>query len=364
LFFQYLAFSQINEELTHHGLPPSGIPAGEAAIRECAAFIIDNGFSRVPPTAMVTLSHPMYGNEKVGSLQSYVRNDGCSEDWGASKFNLEDAQRIAILDIRILNQDRHAGNILVEKPVEGGKNQLEFSASQKAAWQAFDWEDRCLHDLSEESEHDTMSTTSSLDNTTDGLPVLHSLRRSHSVGPSIDITKREPSTSCPRRKVSDGIRLIPIDHGFCLPHPLAIDETELAWMSWPQAKLPLSNELKEYVASLDVEEEVGRVEAFLGDALPYHCLLTLRIGTELLQMGTAQGLTLFEIGHIITRENFERPSHLEVTIEEAYRKCGGGSGKCTMKNMDHQIFMRTLRPLLMEVIRVVRDRRLIRSVST
>ena len=314
---------------------------------------------------MVTLSHPIYGNEKIGSLQSYVRNDGCSEDWGASKFNVEDAQRIAILDIRILNQDRHAGNILVEKAMET-RNQLQYN-TPKAAWQTFDWESRDHlnhHHDADDSDADAMSTTSSCDNTMEGAPILYKLRRSHSVGPSIDITKRKPSAACPRRRVADGMRLIPIDHGFCLPHPLAVDETELAWMSWPQAKLPLSNELKEYVASLDVEEDVARVEAFLGDALPHHCLLTLRIGTELLQAGTAQGLTLFEIGHIITRENFDRPSQLEVAVESAYRKVGGGTGKITMKSIDHQIFMRAFRPLLMDVIRIMRDRRLIRSVST
>lgn len=326
------------------------------AIREVAAFIIDNGFSRVPPTAMVSLNHPIYGNEKVGSLQSYVRNDGCSEDWGASRFNIEDAQRIAILDIRLLNQDRHAGNILVEKTMDKCQLDHEFNPS----WQA---RDLVRRETDEYSEGDWMSSTSS--ENAEYAPILYKLRRSHSVGPSIDITRRQANASCPRRRICDGMRLIPIDHGFCLPHPLAVDETELAWMAWPQAKLPLSNELKEYVASININDDVARLEAMLGDLLPSHCLLTLRIGTELLQAGTAQGLMLFEIGHIITRENFDRPSQLEVAIEETYRKLGGGvsNSRATLKNMDHQLFMKTLRPHLDAVIQRTKDRRLIRSIS-
>lgn len=120
------------------------------------------------------------------------------------------------------------------------------------------------------------------------------------------------------------------------------------------------------MASINIDEDIARVEALLGDLLPTHCLLTLRIGTELLQAGTAQGLTLYEIAYIITREHFDRPSQLEWAIDETYRKLSGGpgcGGRSTMKNIDHQLFMETFKPHLDTVITRTKDRRLIRSVS-
>ena len=38
------------------------------------------------------------------------------------------------------------------------------------------------------------------------------------------------------------------------------------------------------MAQLDVEDDIARIKAALGDALPKHCFLTLRIGTALLQV--------------------------------------------------------------------------------
>mmetsp|Transcript_11535 Transcript_11535/g.22115 ORF Transcript_11535/g.22115 Transcript_11535/m.22115 type:complete len:554 (-) Transcript_11535:227-1888(-) len=53
---------------------------------------------------------------KYGSLQSYVPHIGDCEDRGPAyflKFSAEDVHRIGVLDIRLLNLDRHLGNILV-----------------------------------------------------------------------------------------------------------------------------------------------------------------------------------------------------------------------------------------------------------
>jgi len=53
---------------------------------------------------------------KFGSLQSYVPHIGDCEDRGPAfflKFSAEDVHRIGVLDIRLLNLDRHLGNILV-----------------------------------------------------------------------------------------------------------------------------------------------------------------------------------------------------------------------------------------------------------
>ena len=53
-----------------------------------------------------------------GLLQEYVFHDCDTSEMGASRFAARDVHRIGILDIRIWNTDRHAGNILVRRQRE------------------------------------------------------------------------------------------------------------------------------------------------------------------------------------------------------------------------------------------------------
>lgn len=102
------------------------IRVGETGIRELAAYLLDHdGFTGVPPTALVKISHvtfhvnnsestilaPPY---KIASLQHFVDHDSDAGDLGPSGFSVTSVHRIGILDVRILNLDRHAGNILVK----------------------------------------------------------------------------------------------------------------------------------------------------------------------------------------------------------------------------------------------------------
>lgn len=50
-------------------------------------------------------------------------------------------------------------------------------------------------------------------------------------------------------------KMIPIDHGLCLPDRLDVTEDNLLWMSFPQAKQEFSPESLEFIASLDFEWE-------------------------------------------------------------------------------------------------------------
>jgi hypothetical protein len=111
-----------------------GILVGEATLRECAAYVLDyDGFCGVPPTELVLCRHPAFhsngisdgptGQEettkmKVGSFQMYKQHDGATEDIGPSfiaKFPVREVQKIALLDVRLFNTDRHGGNILYKK---------------------------------------------------------------------------------------------------------------------------------------------------------------------------------------------------------------------------------------------------------
>lgn len=145
----------------------SGFHAGEGAYKEVAAYLLDHErFARVPQTALATCqfssdvpeknktdsespsdsSIPSYGGTnyfnkserldvvldagrsasrhsdddgsmrtKMGAFQVYVENVGDADDYGPGVFDKDQVHRIAILDIRTLNHDRHGGNILVTK---------------------------------------------------------------------------------------------------------------------------------------------------------------------------------------------------------------------------------------------------------
>jgi len=101
----------------------SGVLSGEANLREVAAAILDTeGLAGVPPTARVEVRHKFFGaTAKVGSLQLFCDFDDVVGDLSPSLFQAEQVQRIALLDIRLLNADRNEGNLLVRKvpaPVE------------------------------------------------------------------------------------------------------------------------------------------------------------------------------------------------------------------------------------------------------
>jgi hypothetical protein len=125
-----------------------GTRVGQGALTEVAAYILDHprkgcrtnnnneeqGFAGVPPTVMVkcmseAFHHPegyknVSSDVKIGSLQMFMRNIGSCEDMGPSAFPVEEVHKISVLDMRLVNADRHAGNILVAKDGEGGPTLL------------------------------------------------------------------------------------------------------------------------------------------------------------------------------------------------------------------------------------------------
>lgn len=119
-----------------------GTRVGEGALREVAAYLLDHprsgprflsgevmGFAGVPPTIMVECLHKAFNhpegyecapkNNKIGSLQMFMRNEGSCEDIGPGAFPVEEVHKITVFDIRMANADRHAGNVLISKGKEG-----------------------------------------------------------------------------------------------------------------------------------------------------------------------------------------------------------------------------------------------------
>ncbi|KAI3817127.1 hypothetical protein L1987_10916 [Smallanthus sonchifolius] len=124
----------VGKALGQPGLKRS-VRVGETGFREVAAYLLDyDHFANVPPTALVKITHSIFnvndsvsGNNnkkldrnkkhvfKIASLQQFMPHDFDASDHGTSSFPVSAVHRIGILDIRIFNTDRHAGNLLVRK---------------------------------------------------------------------------------------------------------------------------------------------------------------------------------------------------------------------------------------------------------
>lgn len=120
----------VGKALGQPGLKRS-VRVGETGFREVAAYMLDyDHFANVPPTALVNITHSIFnvndgvsGNKpqkkklvsKIASLQQFIAHDFDASDHGTSSFPVAAVHRIGILDIRIFNTDRHAGNLLVRK---------------------------------------------------------------------------------------------------------------------------------------------------------------------------------------------------------------------------------------------------------
>jgi len=158
-----------------------GILPGELCLRECAAFLLDHeGFSHCPMTTLAEARHPaLHVNgacwtlaeggaavgihslkgaispggastvndnpTKIGSFQEYVHAECTMDDMSPSKISVDEVHKIAILDIRLMNADRNAANILCQRipedpdhfrliPIDHG---YSLRACADVAW--FDW---------------------------------------------------------------------------------------------------------------------------------------------------------------------------------------------------------------------------------
>ena len=111
------------------------------------------------------------------------------------------------------------------------------------------------------------------------------------------------------------IHLIPIDHSYTLPDTLELATVDWCWMDWPQAKQPLSAEMKAHVLALDVKRDIELLRTKL--AIREECLKVMRISGMLLQKGVAADLTLYDIASLICRTTIDKPSHLEVLCAQA-----------------------------------------------
>ncbi|KAL1530535.1 hypothetical protein AB1Y20_001436 [Prymnesium parvum] len=268
----------------------SGIVVGEAALNEQAAYLLDSTdrsrhFCRVPATAIVQTEHSNFydvssregdtGNEanhapfrslktKVGSLQQFEVHLGCADDFSSSLFSTEEVQRIALLDIRIFNLDRHGANLLVQRQAQGSLRSQRGPASSSSFGKGTSTgAKRCLEVRDDYGEW--------------------------GVGDRLDMSG------------GDELRLVPIDHGFSLPASITVPYFE--WQFWSQVRQPMSDGVREYISRIDAQADAhllrNAVRAGSGLEVREGCVRTMRVCALLLKEGAAASATLGDIADLM-----------------------------------------------------------------
>ena len=117
------------------------------------------------------------------------------------------------------------------------------------------------------------------------------------------------------QKSEDGdMKLVPIDHGYALPHTL--EDVCFEWEFWPQAKLPYSEEIREYIADIDVDADIDLLRE-QGIELQPSSERVLRVCTTLLQRAAAIGCCPADIAGMMSRPMPNRMSDLEKLVSRA-----------------------------------------------
>lgn len=283
-----------NNPKGHAGNGDTGLRAffkpGQGYIRETAAYILDyNNFCRVPPTTIVHCEHPTFhypsaiGTSKttfpkIGSMQKFIRASDTFEDISPSVVSTLELQKIALLDMRLLNCDRNASNILaIRKLVSNNNNNPTMRRdSRSSSMGSYGSED-----FSEDLEFN----------------------------PFADDFGNGKSNS------SDSFELVPIDHGYCVPTKLCIDEIDWVWFYCPHISREVDPEIRRYLLSLDIDSLLSTLSSQL--SLSDDCLFLLKLSHKLLCEGVEAGLTLRDIAELIARTAEDVCSPLENVITAA-----------------------------------------------
>lgn len=280
------------------GLRPYFKP-GHGYLRESAAYVMDvNNFAGVPATTVVHCEHPSFHYEsrgaggvelypKVGSLQKFIATKDTFDDVSPSKISVLELQKIALLDMRILNGDRNAANMLaIHTQVSAARK-----GSRSASLGSYSAASEASEDWDFNFEEDDLDS-------------------SHLAG-------------------GDAYLLIPIDHGYAFPTHLLINEYDWAWFYCRQISQEVDPAIKAYMNSIDIEDVLAKLKQQFD--MPEEAIFLLRIAHQLILDGINSGLTLRDIAELIARVDEDTPSPLEVAVkyaeENSHRALEARSGR-------------------------------------
>jgi len=216
--------------------------------------------------------------------------------------------KIAILDIRLFNTDRHGGNILIRKLSKASLGRYRGSSPHHGD---SDGEDEKLQNRNYDSDADENGLVGNN---------IQNLQFQMDLGsdPDSDYDEEERYMKEEVRYMKgddeDEYELIPIDHGYTLPHTISgLKDSWFEWLNWPQARKPFSPEAKAYIARLDAEKDIAILKQKFGNYIRAECYKVLRITTLWLKTAAEIGLTPYDIGQMMCME----PSQLEKMCWEA-----------------------------------------------
>lgn len=241
-----------------------GVVPGEACIREVAAFMMDHGgFSNVPMTTLVEAHHP--------------------------SFNTNGAR---------LNVSQGGASIGAHS-ISTGATISPVQVKKVGSFQEFVRAECTMDDIS---------------------PSMISVDEVHKIA-ILDIrlmnADRNSANLLCKRRSDNSFQLVPIDHGFCLRSVADVSWMDWCWLDWPQMKQPLSQRTKDYILSLNIEEDARLLHETLNiqrEALDYFCA-----SSSILKAGIRAGLTLYDIAVMCCRNDNlgEAPSKLEALMSMA-----------------------------------------------
>ena len=293
------------------------IKPGQGCIREVAAYIFDvDNFCSVPPTTLVHFEHsslnyksnsrghhlqmPMY--PKCGSLQKFITANDSYENLSSTIFSDFEIQKIALLDMRYLNCDRNASNLLVLFDSTHADHRHRRGTRSSSV---------TSQDSNEGYRRGNRSTsvTSQDSNGND----------CHHVGENyleFDIDYDDDNYDSSYMKSNGVYTLVPIDHGYCFPTKLHVEDIDWTWFNCQQVKNPVHPEIKAYMLALDIDAAIATLLSAV--TLPEESINLIRLTHYLIVEGLKCNLTLREIACIIARvDDPDTPSTFEKLINEA-----------------------------------------------
>ena len=228
-------------------------------------------------------------------------------------------QRIAVLDIRLLNMDRHANNLLVSRVSFSGGGAFECCSDSRGAFEccyshsrgafeccyshsrgAFECcsdsrgDSNCCSDSRGDSIHSTthnhrIHATNNSKNLSH--PRTCSVDGDNSLSPPRDNYTGYARASNPAYRsqsttsemVTPALRLVPIDHGYALPRTSTTQVPEWCWMQWYHSKQPVTAAVRAHVEALDAESDVELLRWYV-PGIEEAALNTLRVNTLWLKL--------------------------------------------------------------------------------
>jgi hypothetical protein len=100
--------------------------------------------------------------------------------------------------------------------------------------------------------------------------------------------------------------LIPIDHTYCLPETL--DETWFEWLQWKQARKPFSDDFKQRLLQIPIEQEMLFLKSC---GFPNRSIYNHALANVILRQGVIRNCTVFDLGKICSRIQIDVPAPIE-----------------------------------------------------